>query len=52
MAAYFERDDVALHNVAKFMRASSDEEREHAVGLMKFVLLPVFTLWFFAIIEK
>ncbi|GMT01282.1 hypothetical protein PENTCL1PPCAC_23456, partial [Pristionchus entomophagus] len=39
MAAYFDRDDVALHNVAKFMRKSSDEEREHAVGLMKFQTL-------------
>ena len=39
MSAYFERDDVALHNIAKFMRKSSDEEREHAIGLMKFQTL-------------
>merc|ERR1711879_1102608 len=30
MAAYFERDDVALHGFAKRFRENSDEEREHA----------------------
>ncbi|GMT29131.1 hypothetical protein PFISCL1PPCAC_28956, partial [Pristionchus fissidentatus] len=39
MSAYFDRDDVALPNIAKFMRKSSDEEREHAIGLMKFQTL-------------
>lgn len=41
MSAYFDRDDVALHNVAKFMRKSSDEEREHAIGLMKYGTLSI-----------
>lgn len=41
MSAYFDRDDVALHNVAKFMRKSSDEEREHAIGLMKYGILSI-----------
>ncbi|MCL4162614.1 UNVERIFIED_CONTAM: hypothetical protein GTU68_058184 [Idotea baltica] len=30
MAAYFERDDVALPGFKKFFQESSDEEREHA----------------------
>merc|ERR1712080_319458 len=30
MAAYFQRDDVALHGFAKRFRENSDEEREHA----------------------
>merc|ERR1719510_2791374 len=30
MAAYFDRDDVALHGFAKRFRENSDEEREHA----------------------
>merc|ERR1712168_1491892 len=30
MAAYFARDDVALHGFAKRFRAASKEEREHA----------------------
>merc|ERR1719397_2487109 len=30
MAAYFARDDVALHGFAKRFRAASQEEREHA----------------------
>jgi len=36
MAYHFDRDDVALLNVAKFFKESSDEEREHALKLMKF----------------
>merc|ERR1712121_152559 len=34
MAAYFDRDDVALHGFAKRFRENSEEEREHA---MKFI---------------
>lgn len=34
MAAYFDRDDVALHGFAKRFRDNSEEEREHA---MKFI---------------
>lgn len=33
---YFDRDDQALHNFAKFFRNQSHEEREHAEKLMKF----------------
>merc|ERR1712038_1287870 len=36
MAAYFERDDVALHGFAKRFRASSDEERGHAMKLIHY----------------
>jgi len=36
MAAYYERDDVALKGMAKFTREQSDEEREHAHKLMKY----------------
>lgn len=32
---YFDRDDQALHNFAKFFRKQSHEEREHAEKLMK-----------------
>ncbi|CAI5439597.1 unnamed protein product [Caenorhabditis angaria] len=35
MSFYFERDDVALLNVAKFFKKQSDEEREHATELMR-----------------
>nr|1BG7_A Chain A, FERRITIN [Aquarana catesbeiana] len=35
MAFYFDRDDIALHNVAKFFKEQSHEEREHAEKLMK-----------------
>ncbi|XP_068184778.1 ferritin, heavy subunit [Antennarius striatus] len=35
MAYYFDRDDKALHNFAKFFRNQSHEEREHAEKLMK-----------------
>uniref|UniRef100_A0A9J8CAJ2 Ferritin n=2 Tax=Cyprinus carpio TaxID=7962 RepID=A0A9J8CAJ2_CYPCA len=36
MSYYFDRDDQALHNFAKFFRHQSHEEREHAEKLMKF----------------
>ncbi|GMR50113.1 hypothetical protein PMAYCL1PPCAC_20308, partial [Pristionchus mayeri] len=36
MAAHFDRDDVALHKIADFMRKSSNEKRERAIELMKF----------------
>jgi ferritin heavy chain len=35
-AFYFDRDDVALHNISKWMKKQSDEEREHATGFMKY----------------
>lgn len=34
-AYYFDRDDQALHNFAKFFHNQSHEEREHAEKLMK-----------------
>jgi len=36
MSFHFERDDVALPGFAKFFKHSSDEERGHAMKLMKF----------------
>ena len=36
MAAYFDRDDVALPGFHKFFKKSSDEEREHAMKFMKY----------------
>ncbi|CAG0888552.1 unnamed protein product [Darwinula stevensoni] len=36
MAAYFERDDVALKGFAKFFKESSHEEREHAEKLIHY----------------
>lgn len=36
MAVYFDRDDVALQNVSKWLKKQSDEEREHAIGFMKY----------------
>ena len=36
MSHYFDRDDQALHNFAKFFLHQSHEEREHAEKLMKF----------------
>jgi ferritin heavy chain len=36
MAAYYTRDDVALHGFAKFFKHNSDEEREHAEKFMKY----------------
>ncbi|AWP01477.1 Ferritin heavy subunit isoform 2 [Scophthalmus maximus] len=35
MGYFFDRDDQALHNFAKFFRNQSHEEREHAEKLMK-----------------
>ncbi|KAM4703732.1 ferritin heavy chain B-like [Rhinophrynus dorsalis] len=35
LSYYFDRDDVALHHVAKFFKEQSHEEREHAEKLMK-----------------
>jgi len=37
MAFYFDRDDVALHGFSKFFKHNSDEEREHAEKLMKYL---------------
>lgn len=36
MAAYFDRDDVALHGFAKRFRENSEEEREHAMKLIAY----------------
>lgn len=36
MAAYFDRDDVALPGFHKYFKHASDEEREHAQKLMKY----------------
>merc|ERR1712241_1180547 len=36
MAAYFDRDDVALHGFAKRFRENSDEEREHAEKFIEY----------------
>jgi len=36
MASYFDRDDIALHNIAAFFKKQSAEEREHAMGFMKY----------------
>jgi len=36
MAAYFDRDDVALHGFAKRFRENSEEEREHAMKFIKY----------------
>ena len=36
MAAYFDRDDVALHGFAKFFRENSSEERYHAMEFQKY----------------
>nr|6I9P_A Chain A, Ferritin, middle subunit [Aquarana catesbeiana]6I9T_A Chain A, Ferritin, middle subunit [Aquarana catesbeiana]6IAF_A Chain A, Ferritin, middle subunit [Aquarana catesbeiana]6IAJ_A Chain A, Ferritin, middle subunit [Aquarana catesbeiana] len=36
MYAFFDRDDVALHNVAEFFKENSHEEREHAEKFMKY----------------
>lgn len=37
MAAHFERDDVALPNIAKFFRDSASEEKEHAEKLIDYL---------------
>jgi len=36
MATYFDRDDVALPGFHKFFKKSSEDEREHAMKLMKY----------------
>jgi ferritin heavy chain len=36
MSYYFDRDDVALPNIAKWLKKQSDEEREHAQNLLKY----------------
>jgi len=36
MAAYFDRDDVALPGTSSFFKKQSDEEREHAEKFMKY----------------
>ncbi|KAI6171496.1 Ferritin [Aphelenchoides bicaudatus] len=36
MSYYFDRDDVALHNIAKWLKKQSDEERQHAEYLLKY----------------
>ena len=37
MSIYFDRDDIALPGFSKFYHESSDEEREHAEKLMKYL---------------
>ena len=37
MAFYFDRDDVALPGFHKFFKENSEEEREHAEKLMKYL---------------
>ena len=37
MAFYFDRDDVSLPGLSKFFLKSSEEEREHAHKLMKYM---------------
>uniref|UniRef100_A0A803JGT1 Ferritin n=1 Tax=Xenopus tropicalis TaxID=8364 RepID=A0A803JGT1_XENTR len=36
LSSYFDRDDVALANFAKFFRERSEEEREHAEKFIKY----------------
>ncbi|NXG95485.1 FRI1 protein, partial [Loxia leucoptera] len=36
MGFYFERDDVALSRLSQFFLEQSQEEREHAEGLLRF----------------
>merc|ERR1711863_222135 len=36
MAAYFDRDDIALPGYAKRFQANSEEEREHAMKLINY----------------
>merc|ERR1711974_355705 len=36
MAAYFDRDDIALPGFAKRFQANSEEERDHAMKLIKY----------------
>lgn len=37
MAYHFDRDDIALHGFYEFFKKASDEEREHAQKLMKYL---------------
>lgn len=37
MAFHFDRDDVALHGFSKYFSENSEEEREHAEKLMKYI---------------
>ena len=37
MAFYFERDDIALNGFSDFFKHNSEEEREHAEKLMKYL---------------
>ncbi|KAL3072746.1 hypothetical protein niasHS_017720 [Heterodera schachtii] len=36
MSFYFDREDVALHNIAKWFKKQSDEERGHGTTFMKY----------------
>uniref|UniRef100_A0A9J2P7F5 Ferritin n=1 Tax=Ascaris lumbricoides TaxID=6252 RepID=A0A9J2P7F5_ASCLU len=36
MACYFDRDDVALPKISKWLKKQSEEERGHAIGFMKY----------------
>ncbi|KAJ1351656.1 Ferritin heavy chain A [Parelaphostrongylus tenuis] len=36
MAMYFDREDVALAHISKWLRKQSDEEREHAIKFMTY----------------
>ena len=36
-AFYFDRDDVALNGIHKYFKKASDEEREHAMKLMRYL---------------
>lgn len=36
--SYFSQDIIALHNVAKYFKKSSDEEKEHATKLIDYVI--------------
>ena len=36
MAAYFDRDDVALTNISEFFKKSAQEEKEHAEKLIEY----------------
>lgn len=35
-ACYFDRDDVALPKISKWLKKQSEEERGHAIGFMKY----------------
>ncbi|KAF1614645.1 UNVERIFIED_CONTAM: Ferritin heavy chain A, partial [Eudyptes robustus] len=36
MSFFFDRDDIALPNIAKWLKKQSDEERDHAQAFMKY----------------